>query len=942
MSQRPSPVQLWIRPSILHDDIIHLQKTTLENDEWISKIMDDSHIIHDRPMVHPHLYLSRILGTTSSRVYHFAPSLKTARYGLGPKPGTNRLWIISSCIHNLNLPSLSSLDLSYHLPPFLTLLLILQYTPIHLLQCIMHAIELQWRHNINDTVATIRFRWAKHLRTHSRVPIIICQFIFLSFIHHLKLHSTLIAIKFLLHQYSMYEIPLHLNLLYQLIFEPFYLLNPTHHGSQVRLLLRIILLLIIEHIWHLLRYDSIFFICTCFDLETGGLTNRCSPLTHLMPLSTATILAGNKISVDPMGLPGASPFRLFSERQPSILQALNAHRTDFDPGLVAKLFAVFDDHDHIFKVILDTGASVSITPHREDFVTYHVTTDSRSIQTVNGTTAIVGVGIVRWVFLREDGTEVELLIHCNHVPKSEVRLLSPQHYCSYHGFDRVNNQYGGNGSYFWMNTNNDSDRFSCPIEPRSNLPVALSKRACRDGSCPPKCHAGSEAVRRQVAIKQAVPSTSCHSCGSHKHCPSSSACTIIPDSCSHHGMAHISVADQTNQNLTPAKRALLLWHWRLGHIGFDHLQRLFIRPDDKNEKHGRCLSSNVPGIHTTPSPMCAACALARAKLKGAGVTHTIRPGKSQLLKRGHLQPGQCISVDHYESAVKGHLPHTKGRESYGNKYVGGTIFADHASRYVSCHHQVSLAAPDTVVSKRLFERMAKECGVKVEQYHGDNGHFKANEFKEELAKCDQPLTLSGVGAHFQNGVAERAIRTVTEKARAMMHHASLHWPEQFQIELWPFALDYACWLHNHTPDCDSGFAPIEIFASTSNAGDNLQRARVWGSPGYVLSPKIQDGHKVPKWAVSSSVSHPFIPPQYLSCAISIPNSSALNSMCASTSFSLQPTPSMTIQTSTPGSISFFITETSTALLMMRKMISFTFQILTLVGYLLSNNHQSLQ
>jgi hypothetical protein len=115
----------------------------------------------------------------------------------------------------------------------------------------------------------------------------------------------------------------------------------------------------------------------------------------------------------------------------------------------------------------------------------------------------------------------------------------------------------------------------------------------------------------------------------------------------------------------------------------------------------------------------------------------------------------------------------------------------------------------------------------------------------------QQLHLSGVGAHHQNGVAEVSIRVVTKKARAMMQHAFLHWPDKFLIALWPFALDYACWLHNHTPHKVSGFAPIEIFASTSIGCENLRRARVWGSPGYVLSPKLQDGKKLPKWAPKS-------------------------------------------------------------------------------------------
>jgi hypothetical protein len=61
----------------------------------------------------------------------------------------------------------------------------------------------------------------------------------------------------------------------------------------------------------------------------------------------------------------------------------------------------------------------------------------------------------------------------------------------------------------------------------------------------------------------------------------------------------------------------------------------------------------------------------------------------------------------------------------------------------------------------------------------------------------------------------------------MMQHAFfLHWPEEFQVELWPFALDYACWLHNHTPNKISGFAPIELFCGTTVAFERLQRARV--------------------------------------------------------------------------------------------------------------------
>jgi len=145
--------------------------------------------------------------------------------------------------------------------------------------------------------------------------------------------------------------------------------------------------------------------------------------------------------------------------------------------------------------------------------------------------------------------------------------------------------------------------------------------------------------------------------------------------------------------------------------------------------------------------------------------------RESLLKISDLQPGSRVSIDQYESSVRGRLATTKGRESFGHKYAGGTIFCDHASGFIHCSHQVSLRAADTLISKRAFERVAKSCGVKIKNYHGDNGIFKSKEFTEFLTKSDQELQFSGVGAHHQNGVAERSIRIVTAKARTMMQHA---------------------------------------------------------------------------------------------------------------------------------------------------------------------------
>jgi len=80
-------------------------------------------------------------------------------------------------------------------------------------------------------------------------------------------------------------------------------------------------------------------------------------------------------------------------------------------------------------------------------------------------------------------------------------------------------------------------------------------------------------------------------------------------------------------------------------------------------------------------------------------------------------------------------------------------------------------------------------------------------------------------------------------------HAVTHWPDQADLELWPFTLEYAVYLWNNMPNKDSFIAPLEQFASTKFASfDHLHRMHVFGCLVYILDPKLQDGKKLPKWS----------------------------------------------------------------------------------------------
>ncbi|MGH3053412.1 MAG: reverse transcriptase domain-containing protein [Gaiellaceae bacterium] len=119
---------------------------------------------------------------------------------------------------------------------------------------------------------------------------------------------------------------------------------------------------------------------------------------------------------------------------------------------------------------------------------------------------------------------------------------------------------------------------------------------------------------------------------------------------------------------------------------------------------------------------------------------------------------------------------------------------------------------------------------------------------KELYEKGQGIRMSGVSAQFQNGAAENAIKIVVQKARTMMIHAALRWPEAADKSLWPMALSHATYLYNHTPSMESGLSPAELFSRTKNQNHGeLLNAHPWGCPTYVLTPKLRDGQSIPKW-----------------------------------------------------------------------------------------------
>jgi hypothetical protein len=117
----------------------------------------------------------------------------------------------------------------------------------------------------------------------------------------------------------------------------------------------------------------------------------------------------------------------------------------------------------------------------------------------------------------------------------------------------------------------------------------------------------------------------------------------------------MSVAHETNQNLSKAQKELLSWHWKLGHCNFGWVQRL--ASDPRSEKRRRVLTATNQ-ISTLKPPYCAACMFSKIKRNNPPNNARGKYQHEMKIRAGHLRPGQCVSVDqhHGKRVIKAQVP----------------------------------------------------------------------------------------------------------------------------------------------------------------------------------------------------------------------------------------------------------------------------------------------
>jgi hypothetical protein len=445
-----------------------------------------------------------------------------------------------------------------------------------------------------------------------------------------------------------------------------------------------------------------------------------------------------------------------------------------------------------FPVIFDSGATLAVTGIRGDFIggDFRVPQQELRLGGLARGLRIAGIGMVHWSFQADDGSMLTIQTKAYYVPEVNQRLINPQSlFCRSKGITG------------WYKISEDESILDFDGKPDLTVRYQAGNRL-------PVGYATNSSFENPEQL---------------------------------HAELNLCVTCEDNQNLTPAKKLLLQWHYRFGHRNIGAVQTLM-----------RQLPSVFPGATFAaaskcelPLPRCAICEYAKAHRKPTqGKTSTPNPDREGALKVNDLRPGSTVSVDHFESRQEG-----RTYESYGkskSQYQGGCIFVDHASGYMHVEHQLGFSASETLRAKHNYEQLALAHGVVVVNYLADNGTFKARRFVDEIRNRSQLIRYCGVNAHHKNGCAERAIRTVTEMARAMLLHASVRWKDQVEATLWPMAVDYAVYQYNHLPN-EKGIAPADIFTGSQTPRHKLRDMHVWGCPTYVLDPKLQQGNKLPRW-----------------------------------------------------------------------------------------------
>lgn len=243
-------------------------------------------------------------------------------------------------------------------------------------------------------------------------------------------------------------------------------------------------------------------------------------------------------------------------------------------------------------------------------------------------------------------------------------------------------------------------------------------------------------------------------------------------------------------------KSMELWHKRLGHLGYDNVQKL--------------IDGMVTGITVSNAerPVCESC------IKGKQTRNPFPKSVSRaetplaLVHTDVCGPMEVESISGYRYFI---------------------TLIDDATRMT---HVYFIIEKSEVVSKIVeYKNLAEtQMGLKLKILRSDNGGEYDNRMLAALLrKHGIKHQLSIAYTPEQNGMSERANRTIVERAQTMLSDAGLE--KRFLAE----AVSTAVYLKNRAPTVAvKGKTPLEAW---SGKKPNLSHLRVFGSKAFAHVPK---------------------------------------------------------------------------------------------------------